>query len=205
VTTAAWLHKQLNSDNKPSPVKLEKFSREKLAKIFGKLGFKKGAEIGVAGGRHSAGICQRVPGLDLLCVDTWARYRENPRGGPQEQHDKNYELAQTRLAQYNATLVRAKSMDAVRDVPYGSLDFCYIDGNHSFDYVMTDMVEWGRRVRQDGIIAGHDYYPFKWAGVIEAVEAYVRAHHVPEWFVTVEREPSWFFCKTPDAFPHRGW
>ena len=111
------------------------------------------------------------------------------------QHDGNYELASARLADYNATLVKAFSMDAVRDVLPESLDFVYIDGNHSFDWVMQDIIEWSKRVRPGGIVSGHDYYHFGWAGIVEAVDVYIKAHTITEWFVTVEREPSWFWVK----------
>ena len=192
---ARWIHDKLNPDNQSVPVLLEKFKRHDLAKMFCELGYQSGAEIGVADGRNSLTLCQEIPNLKLLCIDPWQRYRGNPRGGPQLQHDGNYELASARLADYNATLVKAFSMDAVRDVLPESLDFVYIDGNHSFDWVMQDIIEWSKRVRPGGIVSGHDYYHFGWAGVVEAVNAYIRAHTITEWFVTVEREPSWFWVK----------
>jgi hypothetical protein len=166
-----------------------------LAKQFAAKGFTSGAEIGVADGRNSLMLCQNIPGLNLLCVDPWEQYRANPRGGPQDQHDDNYRKARERLASFRATLVRAKSMDAVRDVPLASLDFVYIDGHHGFDYVMQDVTEWSKRVRSGGIVAGHDFYHFKWAGVCEAVDAYTKAHGISEWFVCDEREPSFWWVK----------
>jgi hypothetical protein len=205
MTTAELLHQRLNQSGKSSPVILSGFQRRDLAHIFRDFGLLRGAEVGVADGRHSLILCEEIPGLDLLCVDPWLKYRGNPRGGPQEQHDGNYGKAQARLAPYKASLWKAKSMDAVAKVPDGFLDFCYIDGNHSFDYVMPDIIEWGRRVRVDGIIAGHDYYPFKWAGVIEAVTAYTAAHGIGEYFVSDEKEPTWFFAKGVEQFPRRGW
>jgi len=60
---------------------------------------------------------------------------------------------------------------------------------------MQDLIEWGKRVRQDGIISGHDYYRFRWAGVVDAVDAYTRAHQVNEWFIDDMRETSFFWVK----------
>jgi len=195
MNTAEWLHEHLNPHNRESPIHLEKFGRKNLAKIYRLLDFKIGAEVGVADARHSELMCQQVPDLKLLCIDPWLRYRGNPRGGPQTQHDHNHELAKQRLASFDATLVKAMSMDAVKDVPIDSLDFVFIDGHHGFDWVMQDIIEWSRRVRKGGIVAGHDYYHFEWAGVVEAVDAYALAHHIPEWFVTLEREPTWFWAR----------
>ena len=191
-----WVHKNLNPSNLPSPVWMEKFSRRNLAKIFHVLNYKNGAEVGVAEGRYSKMMCDHNPGLHLLCVDTWQKYQGNHRGGPQSQHDRNYRIANRILEPFGATIVQAFSMDAVKDVAPDSLDFVYIDGNHNFDYVMQDIIEWGKRVRKGGIISGHDYYHFRDAGVVEAVDAYALAHGVKEWFITNERkEKSWFWVK----------
>jgi len=38
-----------------------------------------------------------------------------------------------------------------------TLDFVYIDGEHTYDFVMIDLVLWSRKVRPGGIISGHDY------------------------------------------------
>jgi len=199
-------HQTLNPSNKPSPVILDKFGRNDLAMLMARAALLKGVEVGVADGRHATMLCETIPGLQLTGVDPWIRYKENPRGGGQEQQSGNLEKAKARLAVYQSTrLIQAKSMDAVREFAPGTFDFCYIDGNHSFDFVMPDIIEWAQRVRLDGVIAGHDYYPFKWAGVIEAVNAYTCAHKVGEWFVTEEKEPTWFFVKGVEEFPHRGW
>lgn len=199
--TRKHTHGKLNPGNLPSPVQLTKFSRRNLSKWFRILGYKTGAEIGVAEGRHAKQICEQNPGVYLLCVDTWIKYRGNPRGGPQIQHDRNLSITQRILAPFNCEIVQAFSIDAVRDVPLESLDFVYIDGNHNFDYVMQDIIEWGKRVRRGGIISGHDYYSFRGAGVIGAVNAYIQAHKVEEWFLTNEdwhdrhKECSWFWVK----------
>jgi len=194
--TPRWVHRNLNPGNLSSPVHLEKFSRRNLAKLFRILGYETGAEIGVAEGRYSKMICDHNPGVRLLCVDTWQKYSGNSRGGPQSQHDRNYEIAQRILAPFDTTIVKAFSMDAVNNVELESLDFVYIDGNHAFDFVMQDIIEWGKRVRKGGIISGHDYYHFRGAGVVEAVDAYTLAHGIAQWFLTNEsKEKSWFWVK----------
>ncbi len=196
LNTTKWVHNHLNPNGLESPVQLERFSRRNLAKLFRILDYKTGAEVGVAEGRYSKMMCDHNPGVRLLCVDTWNRYRGNQRGGPQRQHDRNYGIAQRILAPFDTTIAKAFSMDAVRDVGLESLDFVYIDGNHNFDYVMQDIIEWGKRVRRGGIISGHDYYHFRDAGVVEAVDVYAYAHGIKEWFLTNERkEKSWFWVK----------
>ena len=196
--TSKWIRKNLNpSRASDMPIQLEKFSRRNLAKMFGLCDLKVGAEIGVAEGRYSKMICDHNKGVRLMCVDPWIKYAGNPRSHPQSEHDRNIGITRRILRPFDVEIVQAMSMDAVRDVPFESLDFVYIDGHHGFDFVMQDIIEWGKRVRKGGIISGHDYYNFRWAGVMTAVDAYVLAHGVKEWFLTNEKkEKSWFFVKT---------
>lgn len=172
------------------------FTRQHLAELFRDQGFTAGAEVGVADGRYSRLLCETIPGLRLRCVDPWTPYAGNTRGGPIEQHDANYQIARERLAPYApaVTMVKSYSLDAARDVPLGALDFVYIDGNHSFDYVMEDIIVWSRRVRSGGIVAGHDYYHFRDAGVVDAVTVYTSWHGI-EWHLCDEREPSFWWVK----------
>jgi len=153
-------------------------SRVELADYFNRLGFKTGAEIGVAGGAYSEILCRAVPGLKLFCIDIWSPYHGNRRGGGKEQHANNFHIAAKRLRPYNAKLIRAMSADAVVRFPDNSLDFVFIDGNHDFDYVMQDLILWSKKVRPGGIVSGHDYYPIRNGGVIEAVNAYTAAHGI---------------------------
>ena len=194
--TAKWVHKYLNPGNLPAPVKLEKFSRRNLAKLFCTLGYRYGAEIGVEKGRYSTQLCLQNPGLHLLCVDAWVQYPGYIRAVTPDKFAYQMEITKERLAAYDVEIIRAFSMDAVRDVEPGSLDFVYIDGNHAFDYVMQDIIEWARRVRPGGIVSGHDYYRFRGAGIVDAVNAYTYAHGIKEWFLTNEsKAKSWFWVK----------
>ncbi len=153
-------------------------SKYDLIKYFGELGFTKGAEIGVAEGYFSEALFRAIPNLKLYCIDIWKPYRGNIWSGSVERNVHHVEVASKRLAKYNATIIREMSMDAVKRFKNDSLDFVYIDANHSFDYVMQDLIEWSKRVRAGGIVSGDDYYHFRKAGVIEAVDAYTKAHEI---------------------------
>lgn len=153
-------------------------SKYDLINHFAKLGFTKGAEIGVAEGYFSEAMFKAIPNLELFCVDLWEVYKGNRWGGSQERNDHHFKASCERLEKYNSHIIRGKSMDVVKNCPDESLDFVYIDANHSFDYVMQDLIEWSKKVRKGGIVALDDYYAFKGAGVIEAVDAYCKAHGI---------------------------
>lgn len=164
-------------------------NRIELAKHFASLGFTKGVEVGVADGRYSEILCERVPGLDLVCVDPF--YRKG-----------HFERATERLQKYDVSIIRKTSMEAVQEFRDGFFDFVFIDGNHQFDYVMEDIIGWARKVRKGGIISGHDYYHFHTSGVIEAVNAYCEANRInlnlTSWDYSGhndDRCPCWYFEK----------
>jgi len=163
-----------------------------LPEVFKELGYKVGAEIGVQRGIFSKLLCESIPGLKLYCVDPWVSYRNMPS---ERGNEKCFRIATADLAPFDTTILRKTSKDALEDVPDGSLDFVYIDGLHDFDNVMFDIIGWGRKVRRGGIVSGHDFFYWHGIGVVYAVEAYVRAHNIQQWFITKEFPNSWFFVK----------
>ena len=170
----------------PAPMRVDGFHRADVSKIIGLMGLKKGAEIGVAGGEHSEIMLQNIPDCELLCVDTWGISWSK----------KLEESARQRLAPYNATIVKASSVEASQDVPDGSLDFVYIDAAHDFDNVMLDLILWSRKIKKGGIVAGHDYDRPHRGGVVPAVDTYTRMHRIQEWFLTnPPHEASFFWVK----------
>ena len=166
-------------------------TRQDLHAIFAELGYAKGAEIGVASGRHASQMCNTLPDLHLTLVDPWQGYFRYK----QELCDKRYAGAMRALEPWPKTVLKMTSLEASQKVEDGSLDFVYIDGDHRFDAVMLDIIVWAPKVRRDGIIAGHDYYHFYAAGVVDAVRAYVQAHRINNWYITWEKEASWFWVQ----------
>ena len=173
-----------------APVRIRGLDRKRLVRLFTEHGLLYGAEIGVDRGRFSQHMLNCHPEMRLLLVDPW---RWKLRG------ESRYKSTVRRMEQYGerAVIDRRDSFDAVRDVPDESLDFVYIDGDHTFDYVMTDLIWWAKKVRMGGVVAGHDYYRFRRGGVVPAVDAYTREHNITHWFLTDEKEATWFWLKEP--------
>jgi len=48
----------------------------------------------------------------------------------------------------------------------------FVDGNHSYEYCKRDIENYDKIIKQGGIIAGHDYTPIEWQGVVDAVDEY---------------------------------
>ena len=203
VDTLAYILSKFGVDpTQPSPISLSLSRHHGLPGVFAELGFTLGAEIGVEQGKYSNHLLRHVPNLQLWCVDPWQTYDRYKDHVEQAKLDSFYAEAQERLRGLNAVVHRSTSMDAVTDVPENLLDFVYIDGNHDFEFVVNDIIEWTKRVRPGGIVAGHDFkregrekrpIPFH---VIEAVTAYTSAYHIRPWFVLKgDKCPSWMFVK----------
>jgi predicted O-methyltransferase YrrM len=71
-------------------------------------------------------------------------------------------------------LVVAGSVEAAALFASSSLDFVFIDGDHSCAAVLADIAAWLPKIKPGGLLAGHDYkmtgQPHL-RGVTEAVEA----------------------------------
>ena len=136
-------------------------------------GFKVGAEVGVYKGEFTEMLCDA--GLKVYAVDPWAAYSREHR---QEIQDSLYGHAQKQLKKYtNCTIVRKSSMEAVKDFADESLDFVYIDGDHSYTACLEDITEWAKKVRKGGMVSGHDYKGRSSLGVKQAVDEYVKEHN----------------------------
>jgi len=175
-----------------------------LAEYFRDQGFTVGAEIGVASGYYSAILCQKNPKLKLYCIDPWLKYYDYRDFANPSTFISMEDKAKKLLAQYNTTIIKKFSVDAVKEFKDGELDFVFIDGNHSYQYVKEDIEIWTPKVRIGGIVSGHDYYKTKSGnvGVIQAVDEYVKEHgytlKLTRWANGVpkdDRQPSWYFRK----------
>ena len=58
-----------------------------------------------------------------------------------------------------AFMLRMKGDDAAELFPDGSLDFVYIDANHNYESVKSDIECWYPKVKYGGLLLGHDYLP----------------------------------------------
>lgn len=135
-----------------SIVEIPEATRDDFAKFLFDEGYKVGVEIGVNEGEYGIILCKA--GLKVWGVDCWENYEQYKREGTYVSH---YEEAVQNLKGYDYTIIKKYSMDALQHFEDESLDFVYIDGNHTLPYVTADIFGWERKIRKGGIISGHDY------------------------------------------------
>jgi len=132
-----------------------------------------GVEVGVA-------ECGNVRNLlkhgrvvkKLYAVDPWKHYAkdiyQDTENVGQDAQDTRYRKA-CELAEYDTRLIviRAESEKAADQVPDGSLDFVFIDGNHVTAWVLKDIDAWWPKLREGGLMSGHDYRNAQQKGDVE--------------------------------------
>jgi hypothetical protein len=113
-----------------------------------------GAEIGVRAGDSSELILQ-IPGTRLLCIDPWSA---TPGYGESLDYKIIKAEAMRKLSPFGdrATIVECISSEASLLVDEYSLDFAFLDGNHSFPFVLADCLIWWPKIKPGGILCGHD-------------------------------------------------
>jgi SAM-dependent methyltransferase len=128
------------------------------------------AEVGTWRGDFAARIVRASSPSELYLIDPW-EYRSEEKyqgalyGGDaaagQQKLDSIHERVLDRFrAEINSGQVivrRERSTDACRSFSDDSLDWVYIDADHSYEGVMRDLEAYYRVVRPGGFLAGDDY------------------------------------------------
>lgn len=137
-----------------------------------------GCEIGVAFGTGSQSVLENTDISRLYSIDPYKHFPDSvyPDGMNLEQHtfDVLYLRAQKRLASYGdrSMLLRMTSLDAAELFADNSLDFVYLDGNHTFEGLSADLQKWYDKVRSGGLLIGDDYGHISHPGVKQAVNTF---------------------------------
>lgn len=140
------------------------------------------AEIGVAEGFFSAEMLSWPVNFEkVYMVDRW-RCVPSQRGdasNSQEWHDKNYADAMARVAKFGerAVPLRGDSAQMSLLVKPGTLHFINVDGDHTEDGVISDIVHWLPKLVKGGIMAFHDYEAPQY-GVKRAVTKFAHANNL---------------------------
>lgn len=159
------------------------------------------AEIGIWKGKMSEKLLQLIPNLYLHMVDRWSCPPKDDsffESGSQialvdqKVFDNAFEETMGRVKYYadRCTIYKMISQEAATKIEDNSLDFCFIDGDHSYEGVKTDIEAWFSKVRPGGWICGHDWGKLNKGNVEKAVrEAFgdkFELDYNSTWFVQKE-------------------
>lgn len=137
------------------------------------------AELGVAEGRFSETLLAWPCIKRLYMVDRWKQMprEDNELVGdsyfPQSWHDANYARAfeVARTEPDRATILRGDTVAMAALVDAASLNFVYVDADHSTAGVRRDVEAWMPKLVPGGVMAFDDYDNRIDYGVAEVVES----------------------------------
>jgi hypothetical protein len=141
-----------------------------LSKIINQMGLRVGVELGVAAGRHSRYILENT-GIDKLwSIDRWQHVSgyDDEMNLPQNEHDELYLYVCSALSRFGArsSIIRSDTTLASTIFADKTLDFVYVDADHSYEGCKKDLLAWIPKIRPGGIISGHD---LNWSSVNKAI------------------------------------
>jgi Methyltransferase domain len=128
---------------------------------------RRAAEIGVYRGVFAGHLLDRCPSIETYyMLDPWRHLDDWNK--PANRDDKTFErifaeaMERTRNHEARAVVLRGRTTEVIDQIPDRSLDFAYVDGDHTLRGITVDLVRVHEKVRQGGWIAGDDFSPDVW-------------------------------------------
>lgn len=172
-----------------------------------------GVEVGVRQGDFSAHILRQWKGSKLWLVDAWLElpgYEE-----AHHDHEQNYRATLEKMRAFPGRyeIVRDLSVAAAVRFREESLDFIYLDADHSYESVKADLEAWYPKLKRGGLLAGDDYgaLPLHEVnfgagnltfGVKKAVDEFALQHKKN---ISIDWLGDWWFGSTTGTIRARNW
>lgn len=166
-----------------------------LTELVNSQGWTKGAELGVRDGKTYLHVLDNCPRLTLIGIDAWEPQPDNL--GPEQwipgeagftyDHEAYEKRVRERANKYGdrAVVWKGYTNQLVKQVDDESLDFVFIDADHSAEGVRRDIQDWTPKVKPGGWVIGHD---INWPSVKQVVN-----EELPGWHAGPDH--TWFICK----------
>lgn len=139
-------------------------SREHIPLLAEAMGLQgEGVEVGVFEGYFSERILTDSKLNRLYSIDPWREFSKSEypdrANTKQSELDARFEQVSERLERFGerSKILRTTSKEAAKQFAPASLDFVYIDANHTFEGCLADLQSWWPKLRPGGLIAGDDY------------------------------------------------
>lgn len=125
------------------------------------------AEVGVFRGHFAEKLLQECPPIkQYYMVDPWRNLEQwnKPANVSNEMFDAflTETLARTDFASEKRIVLRGKTTEVIDKIPDESLDFAYIDADHTLKGITVDLLKVFGKVRPGGWIGGDDFCESIW-------------------------------------------
>ena len=137
-------------------------NRVQLPHLLNTLNYSSGIELGVFKGEFSKVILNNWSGT-LYLIDVWRPLpvEEYDDVSNNQYHSNAYSNVIENIKGYEnrAFMLRMNSIDVIELFRDQTLDFIYIDANHTYESAKEDIQLWYPKIKVGGMISGHDYLP----------------------------------------------
>lgn len=127
-------------------------------------------ELGSHKGRSANVLLQNCHG-PVYCIDLWdgnIELVDNPIHQPIFDSKEVFDEFRKNVGHYpNLNIIKSDSVRAAEQFPDKSIDFVFIDADHSYEGCKKDIEAWLPKCKK--LIAGHDYDKSCWPGVVHSV------------------------------------
>lgn len=120
------------------------------------------AEIGVFKGYFTKEIFERCGNIiEYTMIDSWRQLSDWNK--PANVDNKNFEefykkaLNETDFAKDKRKVLKGKTNEVIEEINDNSLDFVYIDGDHTLKGISIDLINIWDKVKEEGFIIGDDF------------------------------------------------
>jgi hypothetical protein len=125
------------------------------------------AEIGVYRGAFATRLLADCPGIErYTMLDPWRNLSDwnKPANTDSDTFEEYYKesLASTEFAADRRRVLRGKTTEMAGEIEDESLDFVYIDGDHTLRGITIDLISLWPKVKQGGWLAGDDFCESIW-------------------------------------------
>ncbi len=165
-------------------------------------------ELGSFLGKSSWALSKSCdPSVKVYCIDYWdPKYLEGPK---MRGLFKESELDDM-LEQFKKNVSDCPNIIPIRDGSYTvpwpedrKIDLVFIDACHSSPHVDNDVECWIKRLKPNGVLAGHDFKPYKYPDVAKVVMKKSEELGIP--FKLFDRGFIWAIDLDNSLYPEHGW
>ncbi|PKB17448.1 class I SAM-dependent methyltransferase [Flavobacterium sp. 5] len=130
-------------------------------------GFKNIVELGVYRGEFAENILLNCDSIEkYYMIDPWRKLKEwnKPANTEDEIFEDYYNetLKKTEFVRNKRIILRGKTQEMHQEINNDSLDFAYIDGDHTLKGITVDLIAIWDKIKSNGFIAGDDFCSSVW-------------------------------------------
>ena len=124
-------------------------------------------EVGVWKGKFAEHVLRQCEFIErYYMIDPWAKLPDwdKPFNVETQRFDNIYHQAmeRTAFASEKVVVLRGRTKEVIDNIPDESLEFAYIDGDHTLRGITIDLIKLLPKIKKYGLIGGDDFAPNPW-------------------------------------------